>query len=133
MLKYLIPVGFVLLSCEKDESDIVGSWDEAQHLVNGDNFTEPSRQVTFLDDNTYHTTGFTYPWHCEPGAASADNGTWNYDGNTKIITLTSTKPQETHSHNVVAVEITSFVKDQMVFEFTSPSCSSQNVTITLQR
>lgn len=145
----LLFVGVLAIgSCEKEEpepttptptnpvnvsTDIIGTWNEAQHLINGVDYSQTSRTISFFSNGTYTTNQFTYPWHCEPGASTADSGQWEYNSTTKVLTLTSTKPQESHTNNVLSSEITSFTQNEMVIEFVSPSCPSQNVVITFHR
>jgi len=148
-LSLLLFVGALLLSsCKKEEKepstptttntvnvseDIIGTWNEAQHMINGDDYSQTSLTISFFSNGTYTTNQFTYPWHCEPGASSADSGQWEYNSTTKVLTLTSTKPQEGHPNNVLSSEVTSFTQNEMVIEFVSPSCQSQNVEITFHR
>lgn len=148
-LSLLLFVGaLVLSSCKKEDpepttptptnpvnvsTDIIGTWNEAQHLINGVDYSQTSKTISFFSNGTYTTNQFTYPWHCEPGANTADSGQWEYNSTTKILTLISTKPQESHTNDVLSSEITSFTQNEMVIEFVSPSCPSQNVVITFHR
>lgn len=129
----IIVISVAQVSCEKTESDVVGTWDEANHLINGQDNSNTTKNITFLENGNYTTNTFTYPWHCEPGAAVPDNGTWTYNQSSKIITLTSSKPLDGHSTNSLSADVISFKDDQMIWEFTSPACPSQNVEITFQR
>ena len=157
-LSLLLFVGALALSsCKKEDpapttptptnpvnvsTDIIGTWEEAQHLIDGSN--TPSvvgKTISFFSNGTY-TSEFTYPWHCEPCANSSDSGNWNYNGTDNTLTITSTKNQTeycaplgmdaTHDNQVQIMNVTSFSANEFKVQFLDVNCS-QNVEITFHR
>lgn len=157
-LNLLLFIGaLVLSSCKKEDkepitptptnpvnvsTDIVGTWSEAQHLIDGGNSSSAiGRTISFFSNGTY-TSQFTYPWHCEPCANSTDSGVWSYNSTDSSITLTSTKNQTeycpsvgmdaTHDNQTQMMSISSYTTNEFIVEFIDVNCS-QNVVITFHR
>lgn len=154
---FFIGAFLILSSCKKEEkintptggnpnvnisTDIVGTWSEAQHLIDGSNYSSAvGRTISFFSNGTY-TSQFTYPWHCEPCSNSADSGVWSYNSADGKITLTSTKNQTeycpsigmdaTHDNDTQIMNITSYTTNEFIVEFSDVNCS-QNVAITFHR
>lgn len=120
--------------------DIVGTWSEAQHIIDGNSYGV-GETISFFSNGTF-TSQFTYPWHCQPGANSEDSGTWSYNGTSSTLTLISTKPQSvwnenaqqwtTYDYDTQIMNVTSFSSNEFIVEFGDVNCG-QNVQITFHR
>lgn len=162
ILSAIIIVLILISSCSKDEApassntssastcsnfsaNLVGVWNIGSHEYDeGNGFinTGTTGTMTFLSSGTYTHSNFTYAWHCEPGANTADSGTWSYDSGTNKLTLNSTKPQSTtdqwgntlnYSFSQIQPNILSCSSNELVFQFQGNQCTDQQIKITLVR
>lgn len=124
------------------ETNLIGTWNEAQHIIDGDDFSSSGETISFFSNGSYTTVGFTYPWHCEPGAKNDDSGVWSYDSNNNILTLNSTKAQIhwdamssqwiSHGNSEQSMNVVSFTANEFKVQFSDVNCS-QNVVLTFHR
>ncbi|MBL1232439.1 MAG: hypothetical protein COA31_006955 [Flavobacteriales bacterium] len=124
------------------ETNLIGTWNEAQHIIDGDDFSSSGETISFFSNGSYTSVGFTYPWHCEPGAKNDDSGVWSYDSNNNILTLNSTKAQVhwdamssqwiSHGNSEQSMNVVSFTANEFKVQFSDVNCS-QNVVLTFHR
>lgn len=123
-------------------ANVIGTWSEAQHKIDGTTNSFDSETISFFSDGTYTTFGFTYPWHCEIGAKSNDSGNWTYNSTDSTLTINSTKLQEewndltqsmiNHANPQQIMKVETFSANEIKVQFLDVNCS-QNVELTFQR
>lgn len=138
----LVLLGVTMVSCKKNfDKTIIGEWTETEHIIDGSEY-DVETTINFHEDGSYITKGFTYPWHCEPGAKNDDIGTWSYDKKDKTLLLTSTKTQShwdeyaqqfaTHSNAKQIMNVTLIKNKTFKVEFTDVNCD-QTVKLTFSK
>jgi hypothetical protein len=141
----IIVVLLLVFGCKKSEKPNVstatplefkidGTWDDYKHVINGTTY-EVNSSLNLKNDGTYFDFGFTYPWHCIPGANSDDNGSWTYNKTTKKLTIVTNKPPLGSASNFsqVTMEVISLTENELIVNFISPACTNQHVEVTFKR
>lgn len=129
-----------VVSCNKFERNLEGTWVETRHVINDIDYTTGDEEFTFESNGTYTSNKFTYPWHCYPCADTPDSGEWTYDKSSSKLTFKSTKNQTVNCNNnqftfqnsTQEMNVISHSRNEIILEFVSV-LYDQNVELTLEK